>query len=50
MNTAVIGYCSGEQAEMREDLGNHRGIFDSGDKPQGAVAIVVMFGIEYPFE
>jgi hypothetical protein len=32
------GRCPGEQAEMSEDLGDHRGFFDGGDDLQGAAA------------
>ena len=37
---------------MREDLGNHGGIFDGSDDLQGAAALGTVFdiNIEYPFE
>jgi hypothetical protein len=33
------GRYPGEQAEMSEDLGDHRGFFDGGDDLQGAAAL-----------
>ena len=37
---------------MREDLGDHGGIFDGGDDLQGSAALGTLFNIyiEYPFE
>ena len=33
------GWSSGGQAQMSEDLGNHRGIYDGGDNRQGAATL-----------
>jgi len=43
---------TGGQAEMREDLGNHGGIYDGGDDLQGSAALETLFNIdiEHPFE
>ncbi len=37
---------------MREDLGDHDGIYDGGDDRQGAAALGTVFNIdiEHPFE
>ena len=37
---------------MREDLGDHDGIYDGGDDRQGAAAVGAVFNIdsEHPFE
>ncbi len=37
---------------MREDLGDHDGIYDGGDDRQGAAALGTVFhvDIEHPFE
>ena len=37
---------------MREDLGNHGGMFDGGEDRQGAAAVGTLFNIdsEHPFE
>jgi hypothetical protein len=44
--------CSDGQAEMREDLGSHGGMFDGGEDRQGAAAVGTLFNIdsEHPFE
>jgi len=34
---------TGGQAEMREDLGNHGGIYDGGDDLQGSAALETLF-------
>jgi hypothetical protein len=46
------GRCADGQAKMREDLGNHGGIFDGGDDLQGAAAVgaVLNIDIEHLFE
>ena len=46
------GRCSRGQAQMSEDLGDHRGIFNGGDDLQGATAMgaALDVDIEYPFE
>ena len=46
------GRCPGGQAEVREDLGDHGGIFDGGDELQGAAALRALLDVdlEYPLE
>jgi len=48
----MAGRRSGRQAEMGEDLGNHGGVFDSGNDLQGAATVGAMFhiDIEHPLE
>ena len=45
------GRCPGGPAQMREDLGDHGGIFDGGDDRQGATTLGAVFqvDIEHPF-
>jgi hypothetical protein len=46
------GRCPGGQPEVREDLGDHGGIFDGGDELQGAAALRALLDVdlEYPLE
>ena len=39
-------WCSGGQADMGEDLGNHGGMLDGGDELQGAPALAAVFHID----
>jgi hypothetical protein len=48
MTARANGRCSGRQAEMGEDLGDHGRMFDLGDDRQGTAARDV--DIEYPLE
>lgn len=46
------GRCSDGQAEMREDLDDHGGVFDGGNDLQGTAALGTVFDVdvEHPFE
>ena len=46
------GRCPADQPQMREDLGDHGGIFDGGDVRQGATTLGAVFqvDIEHSFE
>jgi hypothetical protein len=52
MIARAIGRCSGGQAEMGEDLGDHGGMLDGGDDLQGSAALGAVFqvDVEQPFE
>jgi hypothetical protein len=47
----MSGRCSGGQAEMSRNFGNHRRVFDGGDDFQGTAPVRAGFDvdIEYPF-
>jgi len=42
------GRYPGGQAEMSEDLGNHRGVYDGGDEGTAAMGAVFQIDIEHP--
>ena len=46
------GRCPGGQAEVREDLGDHGGVYDAGNELQGAAALRALLDVdlEYPLE
>ena len=54
LRSAGVGRCPGGQAQMSEDLGDDRGIYNGGYDLQGATAmrttLDINIDIEYPFE